>query len=120
MRLARHLRGIARQGALFDLFGNLPHIVAKIGQNSTSRKSLKMHSTQHQGSDFEFFAGVDVPMGHGGPVLWGLADIGTQQSQGVEATKGPKMTQNDPKWPKSVEKALRASYCELEPQKMVS
>ena len=25
------------------------------------------------------------------------------------------MTQNDPKWPKSVEKALRASHCELEP-----
>ena len=33
---------------------NLPHILAKIGQNSTSPKSLKMHSTQHQGADFEF------------------------------------------------------------------
>ena len=36
-------------------------------------------------------------MGFGDPVLWDLADLGTQQILGVETPKGPKMTQNDPK-----------------------
>ena len=31
---------------------NLPHSLAKIGQNSTSPKLLKMHSTQHHGARF--------------------------------------------------------------------
>ena len=52
------------------------------------------------------------PLGIGGQVPWDLADFGTQQILGFEGPKGPKMT---PKWLESVEKALKASHCELEP-----
>ena len=71
-----------------------------------------MHSTEHQG--------VILTFSPFWTYRWALGAqyCGTKQILGFEVKKGPTMTQNDPKkapkWPKSVEKALKAKHCELE------
>ena len=49
------------------------------GPKSVKIRPLQNHSkcTPTGGSEFDFFAILDLPLGFGGPVLWDVVDFGT-------------------------------------------